>query len=124
LLVLQLPKTLVLHIHRTEWGPHGFSNKRLDFVRFETQLDLSQIDGIVDLISASNNNAGRGFLLNDLKFTEQQSVDSRRKRLSGGMTRFRNSQYQLRAVICHRGDAQSGHFITYRRASKNDQMGG
>jgi uncharacterized UBP type Zn finger protein len=42
--------------------------------------------------------------------------------LKHGMSRFRNSQYILRAVICHRGNAESGHFVTFRRGPDYEAM--
>ncbi|XP_076244484.1 ubiquitin specific protease 30 isoform X2 [Calliopsis andreniformis] len=36
-------------------------------------------------------------------------------------TKKRNAQYQLRAIVEHRGPVDSGHFVCYRRGNKSDQ---
>lgn len=35
---------------------------------------------------------------------------------NGFISRRQNTQYKLMSVICHRGSANSGHFVTYRRS--------
>ncbi|XP_011148203.1 ubiquitin carboxyl-terminal hydrolase 30 homolog isoform X2 [Harpegnathos saltator] len=95
----KLPKCLCLHISRTTWSSSG-STKRDDPVTFPQTLILDP------------------FIYKEQK---RRNAQGDAKDLCNGFTMTQNKyKYQLCAVIEHRGPVDSGHFVCYRRAHKEN----
>ncbi|XP_035708703.1 ubiquitin carboxyl-terminal hydrolase 30 homolog isoform X2 [Folsomia candida] len=90
----RLPYTLVFHILQSEWRPDGLS-KRHVFVRYDERLNA----GDLHHWNLTYKNKGSGdSALPSFKTETVQDLS-----------------YDLKAIVAHSGDADSGHFITCRR---------
>lgn len=92
----RLPQCLCLHIQRTGFDS-GMAFKREDRVIFPLQLNMDQFVYVRQLKSKTPNTG--------CSIARSQSMDFPK----------RKHNYQLCAVLCHFGEIQSGHYITYRR---------
>lgn len=125
----KLPACLCIHISRTRWLPSGHATKRQDYVHFPESLSMAPYSFIqpglssqastpwgstVSLLATSLPTGGRGQM--------QQSTaaaSGHRESFSsytfGAM--FPRNLYRLLAVVVHSGEANSGHYVTYRRGA-------
>jgi len=90
----KLPQCLCLHIQRTGFDS-GMAYKRDDRVVFPLQLNMDQFVYIRQLKSRKSTS----------NITRSQSMDLQKNK----------HNYQLCAVLCHFGEIQTGHYITYRK---------
>ena len=90
----KLPQCLCLHIQRTGFDS-GMAYKRDDRVVFPLQLNMDQFVYIRQLKSRRSTS----------NITRSQSMDLQKNK----------HNYQLCAVLCHFGEIQTGHYITYRK---------
>ena len=94
----KLPNCLCFHIQRTGFDS-GMAYKREDRVAFPLILNMDQFVYVRQLksriIPAECN----------INITRSQSMDFKKNHHS----------YQLCAIICHFGEIQTGHYITYRK---------
>ncbi|KAK0417546.1 hypothetical protein QR680_013074 [Steinernema hermaphroditum] len=128
----KLPESLVLRIERIEFSPTGGSFKRSDHVKFPEFLDIRDYcfnhsrEG-----EYSRGEVHRHFTKHSLpkivtgSATQSNlSTDALRQadimlqRISDSI-HSKNFKYELRAVSEHLGGADSGHFVTYRKALDN-----
>uniref|UniRef100_A0A182PT59 ubiquitinyl hydrolase 1 n=1 Tax=Anopheles epiroticus TaxID=199890 RepID=A0A182PT59_9DIPT len=139
----KLPACLCIHIARTTWHASGHVHKRLDSVHFPETLSMAPYSfvqpGLNSNIStpwgsttslysaglmASMGNSGLQQLQ---QHGEPDAVGggSVGSDASGSMpfgsytfgAMFPRNLYRLLAVIVHSGDANAGHFVTYRRGA-------
>ncbi|XP_032683880.1 ubiquitin carboxyl-terminal hydrolase 30 homolog isoform X2 [Odontomachus brunneus] len=97
----KLPKCLCLHISRTTWSPLG-STKRDDQVIIPQTLVLDP------------------YTYKEQKRKNAQAYGDTRDIMNGFTMTPNKYKYQLCAVIEHRGPVDSGHFVCYRRAHKEN----
>ncbi|KAI5720197.1 hypothetical protein M8J77_003267 [Diaphorina citri] len=100
----KLPPCLCLHIHRTFYSSHG-AYKRQDYVDFPEYLVMDPYTYNAVL----REKEVKKKLVTQLNgaFPHDVSLDYRSARPS--------NVYRLKAVVVHRGSAEDGHFVTYRR---------
>uniref|UniRef100_A0A1I7Y7I8 Ubiquitin carboxyl-terminal hydrolase n=1 Tax=Steinernema glaseri TaxID=37863 RepID=A0A1I7Y7I8_9BILA len=125
----KLPTSLVLRIERIEYTSGGGTYKRPDHVKFPEYLDVrdycfyhskegeyarAQAHKHLSNGSLPRPPGGSSFKPPDVLKEAGILLD----RISDTL-RSRNFKYELRAVSEHLGGADSGHFITYRKALKS-----
>lgn len=118
---IQLPPCLVLQLQRVGWLPSGDTVKLDDFVLFPEMLDLSDFLFYQCRQAKSQFQSrltGGSDSIAENKFASVSESLSTLP-VSVGDLRYK---YQLRSVVVHMGSANSGHFITYRRGTHNDQQ--
>lgn len=131
----KLPPCLCIHIARTTWLPTGHAYKRQDFVHFPETLSMAPYSFVQpSLNSAMSTPWGSTMSLYSASLgaaayegmagggTEQATpVGSVGSAFNFGSytfgAMFPKNLYRLLAVIVHSGEANSGHFITYRRGA-------
>jgi ubiquitin carboxyl-terminal hydrolase 30 len=116
----KLPSCLCIHISRTTWLPSGYAYKRQDFVHFPESLSMAPYSFIQPgLSSTANTPWGSTLSLYSSSLPTAGGLGDGGFNLGsygiGGM--FPRNLYRLLAVIVHSGEANSGHFITYRRGA-------
>lgn len=94
----KLPQILCIHIPRTMWREGGNTYKRMEYVSFPENLNMSQFTYLQSGFATRNCNSGSMSLPRD----------------SGDL---HTPAYRLVSVVVHVGDTETGHFITYRRGS-------
>lgn len=135
----KLPACLCIHIARTTWLPTGHAYKRQDFVHFPETLSMAPYSFVQpSLNSAMSTPWGSTMSLYSASLgaaayeasiggggaapTEQNTpVGSAGSAFNFGSytfgAMFPRNLYRLLAVIVHSGEANSGHFVTYRRGA-------
>lgn len=131
----KLPACLCIHIARTTWLPTGHAYKRQDFVHFPETLSMAPYSFVQpSLNSAMSTPWGSTMSLYSVSLgqaayeatvgggTEQGTpVGSVGSSFNFGSytfgAMFPRNLYRLLAVIVHSGEANSGHFVTYRRGA-------
>lgn len=107
----KLPACLCIHIVRTTWLQSGQICKRQDFVHFPESLSMAQYNFVQPRLNSQMSTPwGSTFSL--LASSMPASGDS----YTFGSV-FPRNLYRLLAVIVHSGEANSGHFVTYRRGA-------
>lgn len=132
----KLPACLCIHIARTTWLPTGHAYKRQDFVHFPETLSMAPYSFVQpSLNSAMSTPWGSTMSL----YSASLGAAAYEASLGGGATEqstpvgsvgssfnfgsytfgamFPKNLYRLLAVIVHSGEANSGHFVTYRRGA-------
>ncbi|KXJ82344.1 ubiquitin carboxyl-terminal hydrolase 30 homolog [Aedes albopictus] len=135
----KLPACLCIHIARTTWLPTGHAYKRQDFVHFPETLSMAPYSFVQpSLNSAMSTPWGSTMSLYSASLgaaayeasigaaggpaTEQNTpIGSVGSAFNFGSytfgAMFPKNLYRLLAVIVHSGEANSGHFVTYRRGA-------
>ncbi|XP_058063290.1 ubiquitin carboxyl-terminal hydrolase 30 homolog isoform X1 [Anopheles bellator] len=138
----KLPACLCVHIARTTWHASGRAQKRLDSVHFPETLSMAPYSfvqpGLNSNISTpwgSTTSLYTAGLLGMTAATTQDvgtcgSLPADGYMADGGMSApgtsfgsytfgamFPRNLYRLLAVIVHSGEANAGHFVTYRRGA-------
>lgn len=111
----KLPACLCVHIARTVWLPTGQVCKRQDYVHFPESLSMAPYSFVQPHL---NSQAGT-------PWGSTMSLYSSSLPMNGGGVgggegfgaMFPKNLYRLLAVVVHSGEANSGHFVTYRRGS-------
>uniref|UniRef100_A0A182MDA8 ubiquitinyl hydrolase 1 n=1 Tax=Anopheles culicifacies TaxID=139723 RepID=A0A182MDA8_9DIPT len=138
----KLPACLCIHIARTTWHASGHVHKRLDSVHFPETLSMAPYSFVqpglnsnistpwgstTSLYSAGlmasmgqndPNPVGGG--LDAIGGSASSSVEPSGSMTFGSYTfgaMFPRNLYRLLAVIVHSGEANAGHFVTYRRGA-------
>lgn len=107
----KLPACLCIHIVRTTWLHSGQVCKRQDFVHFPESLSMAQYNFVQPRLSSQASTPwGSTFSL------LASSMPSNGDSYTFGSV-FPRNLYRLLAVIVHSGEANSGHFVTYRRGA-------
>ena len=91
----KLPNCLCFHIQRTGFDS-GMAYKREDQIAFPLSLNMDQFVYVSQLKSRKKSSTN---------ITRSQSMDFKKNHHS----------YQLCAIICHFGEIQTGHYVTYRK---------
>ncbi|XP_058128020.1 ubiquitin carboxyl-terminal hydrolase 30 homolog [Anopheles ziemanni] len=127
----KLPACLCIHIARTTWLASGRAHKRLDSIHFPETLSMAPYSfvqpGLNSNISTpwgSTTSLYTAGLVN-LGQTEGGDCASNEGASGSSMTfgsytfgaMFPRNLYRLLAVIVHSGEANAGHFVTYRRGA-------
>uniref|UniRef100_U5ETS9 ubiquitinyl hydrolase 1 n=1 Tax=Corethrella appendiculata TaxID=1370023 RepID=U5ETS9_9DIPT len=129
----KLPACLCIHISRTTWLPTGGAFKRQDFVHFPESLSMAPYSFIQPSLSSQANTpwgstmslysasigatyGGIGAGIGGETPTNTPSGSYNFGSYTFG-SMFPRNLYRLLAVIVHSGEANSGHFITYRRGA-------
>ncbi|KAL1375010.1 hypothetical protein pipiens_017753 [Culex pipiens pipiens] len=132
----KLPPCLCIHIARTTWLPTGHAYKRQDFVHFPETLSMAPYSFVqpslnsamstpwgstMSLYSASLGAAAYEGMTGGGGTEQATPVGSVGSAFNFGSytfgAMFPKNLYRLLAVIVHSGEANSGHFITYRRGA-------
>ncbi|KAH8266844.1 ubiquitin carboxyl-terminal hydrolase 30 homolog [Drosophila bipectinata] len=112
----KLPACLCIHIARTVWLPTGQVCKRQDYVHFPESLSMAPYSFVQPhLNSQAGTPWGSTMSLYSSSLPMNNGVG-----VGGGEgfgTMFPKNLYRLLAVVVHSGEANSGHFVTYRRGS-------
>lgn len=130
----KLPACLCIHISRTRWLASGHATKRQDYVHFPESLSMAPYSFIqpglssqastpwgstVSLLATSLPAASRGQQMPLGGRQPSGATAGHRDSFSsytfGAM--FPRNLYRLLAVVVHSGEANSGHFVTYRRGA-------
>ncbi|EAA06470.4 AGAP000269-PA [Anopheles gambiae str. PEST] len=131
----KLPACLCIHIARTTWHASGHVHKRLDSVHFPETLSMAPYSfvqpGLNSNIStpwgSTTSLYSAGLMASGLDAVGggAQAGPGAADAPSGSMTfgsytfgaMFPRNLYRLLAVIVHSGEANAGHFVTYRRGA-------
>ncbi|KAH8332034.1 hypothetical protein KR067_009552 [Drosophila pandora] len=112
----KLPACLCIHVARTVWLPTGQVCKRQDYVHFPESLSMAPYSFVQPhLNSQAGTPWGSTMSLYSSSLPMNNGVS-----VGGGEgfgTMFPKNLYRLLAVVVHSGEANSGHFVTYRRGS-------
>ncbi|XP_055548514.1 ubiquitin carboxyl-terminal hydrolase 30 homolog [Wyeomyia smithii] len=131
----KLPPCLCIHIARTTWLASGHAYKRQDFVHFPETLSMAPYSFVQpSLNSAMSTPWGSTMSL----YSASLGAAAYEATVGGGIEQstpvgsvgsafnfgsytfsamFPKNLYRLLAVIVHSGEANSGHFVTYRRGA-------
>uniref|UniRef100_A0A182QZR2 ubiquitinyl hydrolase 1 n=1 Tax=Anopheles farauti TaxID=69004 RepID=A0A182QZR2_9DIPT len=130
----KLPACLCIHIARTTWHASGRVHKRLDSVHFPETLSMAPYSfvqpGLNSNISTPWGSTTSLYSAGLMASMTPSSVDpdgggEGPGSASGAMSfgsytfgaMFPRNLYRLLAVIVHSGEANAGHFVTYRRGA-------
>ncbi|EDV91939.1 ubiquitin carboxyl-terminal hydrolase 30 homolog [Drosophila grimshawi] len=111
----KLPACLCIHIARTIWLNTGQLCKRQDYVHFPESLSMAPYSFVQPHL---NSQAGTPW--GSTMSLYSSSLPMNNGGGAGGEcfgTMFPKNLYRLLAVVVHSGEANSGHFVTYRRGS-------
>lgn len=110
----KLPSCLCIHLVRTTWLQSGQVCKRQDYVHFPESLSMAQFSYVQPRMNSQASTPwGSTFSL--LSASVPNNGDFGGTYTFGSM--FPRNLYRLLAVIVHSGEANSGHFVTYRRGA-------
>lgn len=127
----KLPACLCIHISRTRWLPSGHATKRQDYVHFPESLSMAPYSFIQPGLSSQASTPwgstvsllGAGGVSG---MTSAAAGAGRSAAASGHRDSFSSytfgamfprNLYRLLAVVVHSGEANSGHYVTYRRGA-------
>ncbi|KAH8338039.1 hypothetical protein KR059_003471 [Drosophila kikkawai] len=110
----KLPACLCIHVARTVWLPTGQVCKRQDFVHFPESLSMAPYSFVQPHL---NSQAGTPWGSTMSLFSSSLPMNNGLGGGEGFGTMFPKNLYRLLAVVVHSGEANSGHFVTYRRGS-------
>ncbi|KAH8289833.1 hypothetical protein KR054_011574 [Drosophila jambulina] len=110
----KLPACLCIHLARTVWLPTGQVCKRQDFVHFPESLSMAPYSFVQPHL---NSQAGTPWGSTMSLFSSSLPMNNGLGGGEGFGTMFPKNLYRLLAVVVHSGEANSGHFVTYRRGS-------
>ncbi|BFG02938.1 ubiquitin carboxyl-terminal hydrolase 30 homolog [Drosophila madeirensis] len=114
----KLPGCLCIHIARTVWLPTGQVCKRRDYVHFPESLSMAPYSFVQPhLNSQATTPWGSTMSLFSSSLPMNNVVGVGVGVGEGFGTMFPKNLYRLLAVVVHTGEANSGHFVTYRRGS-------
>lgn len=110
----KLPACLCIHIARTTWLSTGQACKRPDYVHFPESLSMAPYSFIQPHLS-SQASTPWGSTVSLLSASLPTNGEAFGPYNFGAM--FPKNLYRLLAVVVHSGEANSGHFVTYRRGA-------
>lgn len=113
----KLPPCLCIHISRTAWMS-GRAYKRPDYLHFPESLSMAPYSFIQPGLSTCSTPWGSTMSLYSASLANSTPTNEQfygNPFSMGGM--FPRNLYRLLAVVVHSGDANTGHFVTYRRGA-------
>ncbi|XP_034489514.1 ubiquitin carboxyl-terminal hydrolase 30 homolog [Drosophila innubila] len=110
----KLPACLCIHIARTVWLPTGQVCKRQDYVHFPESLSMAPYSFVQPHL---NSQAGTPWGSTMSLYSSSLPMNGAGAGGEGFGAMFPKNLYRLLAVVVHSGEANSGHFVTYRRGS-------
>ncbi|XP_030567899.1 ubiquitin carboxyl-terminal hydrolase 30 homolog [Drosophila novamexicana] len=111
----KLPACLCIHIARTVWLPTGQVCKRQDYVHFPESLSMAPYSFVQPHL---NSQAGTPWGSTMSLYSTSLPMNNGGGAGGEGFgAMFPKNLYRLLAVVVHSGEANSGHFVTYRRGS-------
>ncbi|XP_017870979.1 PREDICTED: ubiquitin carboxyl-terminal hydrolase 30 homolog [Drosophila arizonae] len=111
----KLPACLCIHIARTVWLPTGQVCKRQDYVHFPESLSMAPYSFVQPHL---NSQAGTPWGSTMSLYSSSLPMNNGGGAGGEGFgAMFPKNLYRLLAVVVHSGEANSGHFVTYRRGS-------
>ncbi|KAI8034039.1 ubiquitin carboxyl-terminal hydrolase 30 homolog [Drosophila gunungcola] len=110
----KLPACLCIHVARTVWLPTGQVCKRQDYVHFPESLSMAPYSFVQPHL---NSQAGTPWGSTMSLYSTSLPMNNGVGGGEGFGTMFPKNLYRLLAVVVHSGEANSGHFVTYRRGS-------
>ncbi|XP_016968010.1 ubiquitin carboxyl-terminal hydrolase 30 homolog [Drosophila biarmipes] len=110
----KLPACLCIHVARTVWLPTGQVCKRQDYVHFPESLSMAPYSFVQPHL---NSQAGTPWGSTMSLYSSSLPMNNGVGGGEGFGTMFPKNLYRLLAVVVHSGEANSGHFVTYRRGS-------
>lgn len=110
----KLPACLCIHIARTTWLPSGQACKRQDYVHFPESLSMAPYSFVQPHLN-SQASTPWGSTLSLFSSSLPNNGEAFGPYTFGAM--FPKNLYRLLAVVVHSGEANSGHFVTYRRGA-------
>lgn len=119
----KLPPCLCIHVSRTTWSPHGHAFKRQDFVHFPETLSMAPYSFVQPGLSSNAGTPLWGSTLSLYSSSLPTNPDTPMGSMMGiqnfglGNCMFPRNLYRLLAVVVHSGEANTGHFITFRRGA-------
>uniref|UniRef100_A0A1B0FNL2 ubiquitinyl hydrolase 1 n=1 Tax=Glossina morsitans morsitans TaxID=37546 RepID=A0A1B0FNL2_GLOMM len=114
----KLPACLCIHIARTIWLPTGQVCKREDYVHFPESLAMAPYSFAQPHLKSqtgSPSGSAMSMFSSSLPMNNFGELYGSVSNKFGPM--FPRSLYRLLAVVVHSGEANSGHFVTYRRGA-------
>jgi len=112
----KLPSCLCIHISRTTWSPDGRPHKRQDYVHFPESLSMAPYSFVQPGLSQASTPWGSTLSL----YSSSLPTESPFQSMGAGMYNPFNmprNLYRLLAVVVHSGEANTGHFVTFRRGA-------
>ncbi|XP_002036851.2 ubiquitin carboxyl-terminal hydrolase 30 homolog [Drosophila sechellia] len=110
----KLPACLCIHVARTVWLPTGQVCKRKDYVHFPESLSMAPYSFVQPHL---NSQAGTPWGSTMSLYSSSLPMNNGVGGGEGFGTMFPKNLYRLLAVVVHSGEANCGHFVTYRRGS-------
>ncbi|XP_030379063.1 ubiquitin carboxyl-terminal hydrolase 30 homolog [Scaptodrosophila lebanonensis] len=110
----KLPACLCIHISRTMWLPTGQICKRTDYVHFPESLSMAPYSFVQPHL---NSQAGTPWGSTMSLYSSSLPMNNGGAAGEAFGAMFPKNLYRLLAVVVHSGDANNGHFVTYRRGS-------
>ncbi|XP_017852868.1 ubiquitin carboxyl-terminal hydrolase 30 homolog [Drosophila busckii] len=110
----KLPACLCIHVARTVWLPTGQVCKRQDYVHFPESLSMAPYSFVQPHL---NSQAGTPWGSTMSLYSSSLPMNNGLGGGEGFGAMFPKNLYRLLAVVVHSGEANSGHFVTYRRGS-------
>ncbi|KAH8305338.1 hypothetical protein KR044_006433 [Drosophila immigrans] len=111
----KLPACLCIHVARTVWLPTGQVCKRQDYVHFPESLSMAPYSFVQPHL---NSQAGTPWGSTMSLYSSSLPMNNGGGAGGEGFgAMFPKNLYRLLAVVVHSGEANSGHFVTYRRGS-------
>uniref|UniRef100_A0A1B0FLG1 ubiquitinyl hydrolase 1 n=1 Tax=Glossina morsitans morsitans TaxID=37546 RepID=A0A1B0FLG1_GLOMM len=114
----KLPACLCIHIARTIWLPTGQVCKRQDYVHFPESLSMAPYSFVQPHL---NSQAGTPWGSTMSLFSSSLPMNNLGESYGSVSNKFGpmfpRNLYRLLAVVVHSGEANSGHFVTYRRGA-------
>lgn len=108
----KLPSCLCIHIGRTSWSPDGHAYKRQDFVHFPESLSMAPYSFVQPGFSNASTPWGSTLSLYSSSLPSTYGDGHPYNPFN-----IPRNLYRLLAVIVHSGEANTGHFITFRRGA-------
>lgn len=125
----KLPACLCIHVQRTRWLPTGQVTKRQDYLHFPESLSMAPYSFVQPHL---NSQASTPWGSTISLFSSSVPTNGEFSSFGGGNggvvgggplsgfgfgSMFPKNLYRLLAVVVHSGEANSGHFVTYRRGA-------
>uniref|UniRef100_A0A1A9ZYB5 ubiquitinyl hydrolase 1 n=1 Tax=Glossina pallidipes TaxID=7398 RepID=A0A1A9ZYB5_GLOPL len=114
----KLPACLCVHIARTIWLPTEQVCKREDYVQFPESLSMAPYSFAQPHLNSQTGSpwgSAMSMFSSSLPMNNFDELYGSVSNKFGPM--FPRSLYRLLAVVVHSGEANSGHFVTYRRGA-------
>ncbi|XP_037936400.1 ubiquitin carboxyl-terminal hydrolase 30 homolog [Teleopsis dalmanni] len=113
----KLPACICIHIARTIWLPTGQICKRQDYVHFPESLSMAPYSFVQPHLNSQAGTPWGSTLSLFSSSLPTNNFAGFNENIGAFGTMFPRNLYRLLAVVVHSGEANTGHFVTYRRGA-------